>query len=371
MRGLFFALAVIMNVGQPSSSDVPKAILEQQTTAVICLNAKFRVSYMNNAAEILFAVTAHKAVGLPLDCLASFTPGFISRLHDAFDQERYHTEREVSFIRAGVTAPKVDCTISPIQSENNKRCLLLELHDIDQRIKAAKESAMLSQQESSRHLLRGLAHEIKNPLGGLRGAAQLLEGELEDESLHEYTGIIIREADRLHQLIDRMLGPHALPKPQVVNVHEILEYVRTLTQAEAPETVSFKTDYDPSIPEFSADRDHFIQVFLNITGNALQALQGKGSITFCTRVARYVSIGSRLHKLVGIFKVIDNGPGIPEALRDSLFYPMTTGRVDGTGLGLSIAQSLINQQGGIIEYQSTTGNTEFSVTVPLEVGDDS
>ncbi|HBR96281.1 MAG TPA: PAS domain-containing sensor histidine kinase [Gammaproteobacteria bacterium] len=347
-----------------------EAVQEQQMTATICLNADLRITYINGAAEVLFSVGARLAVGLPLSQLASFPPTFLDRMQDVLSHERRTTEREVRVQRPGQNLPTlIDCTISTFLFKGEPPGLLLEIHSIDHQIKIARENALLSQQEISRNLLRGLAHEIKNPLGGIRGAAQLLERELDEESLQEYTSIVIREADRLHNLIDRMLGPHTRPRPTSINIHEALEYVRTLIRAEAPEGVVLKTDYDPSIPDFTADRDHMIQVFLNITGNALQALNGQGRILFKTRVARYVTIGSKLHKLVGIVDIEDDGPGIPEEISASIFYPMITGRADGTGLGLSIAQSLVNQQGGIIECRSQPGQTVFSVLIPLEVKD--
>lgn len=346
------------------------AVQEQQMTATIGVDSQLCVTYLNPAAEILFTVGAKKAIGDLVTNIISFPAEFLERMRDVLTHERRTTEREVTvYCHSQNTSNIIDCTISPFSLSGQSIGLLLEIHSIDQQLRIARENNMLSQQEFSRKLLRGLAHEIKNPLGGIRGAAQLLERELEDESLQEYTDIVIREADRLHGLIDRMLGPHKRPNPVQVNIHEVLEYVRKLVQAEAPSEITLVTDYDPSIPPFYSDRDHLVQVFLNITGNALQALGGSGSISFRTRVGRYITIGSKLHKLVGIIDIVDNGPGIPDSLTDSLFYPMTTGRADGTGLGLSIAQSLINQQGGIIECQSRVGKTVFTITVPLEEKD--
>lgn len=344
------------------------AVQEQQLTALISLDHKLRVTYMNPAAEVLFSVGARKATGIPILSIISLPPELVNRMTDVLSLERPYSEREVNIKRPGNSDPiVVDCNISHYQPLNGSAGLLLEIHSIDQQIRIARENAMLSQQEISRTLLRGLAHEIKNPLGGIRGAAQLLDRELDSEDLSEYTEIIIREADRLHELIDRMLGPHTRPIMEQVNIHEVLEYVHKLIKAEAPDTVTLHTDYDPSIPSFCADRDHLVQVFLNVTGNALQAVNGSGNITFKTRVARYVTIGSKLHKLVGLFDIIDDGPGVPDELQESIFYPMITGRPEGTGLGLSIAQSLINQQNGIIECRSTSQHTVFTIIIPLEV----
>jgi two-component system nitrogen regulation sensor histidine kinase GlnL len=212
--------------------------------------------------------------------------------------------------------------------------------------------------------VRRLAHEIRNPLGGLRGAAQLLSREVVEETLKEYTTIIIREADRLQNLMDRMLGPRTLPKMQLVNVHEITERVRALLEAEAPPGVSIVRDYDPSIPEVYVDRDLLIQATLNVARNAVQAVGSHGTATLRTRIHRRLTIGHQRHPRVIRIDVIDDGPGVPEALRETLFCPMVTGREGGTGLGLSIAQSLVNQHGGLIEYSSANGLTVFSILLP-------
>jgi two-component system nitrogen regulation sensor histidine kinase GlnL len=211
-----------------------------------------------------------------------------------------------------------------------------------------------------------LAHEVKNPLGGLRGAAQLLERELPDEGLKEYTNIIIGEADRLRNLVNRMLGPNTLPQRSRLNIHEVIEHVRQLMQVEVPDTVRFNTDYDPSIPEVSADRDQLIQALLNIVRNAVQALENKGSITLRTRTLRQFTIGHTRHKLVCQVDIIDDGPGIPEHTLETIFFPMVTTRAEGTGLGLSIAQSLIQQHDGIILCESQPGKTIFSVLLPIQ-----
>ena len=357
-----------MNESHTSCVCTARAVQEQQETATISLDQTLCVTYMNPAAEVLFSVSAKQCIGIPVKRIIKLPPELLVRINDALSHERRTTEREVSvYFPASDSTTIIDCTISPFTLDDMPTGLLLEIHNVDQQLRIARENTLLSQQEISRNLLRGLAHEIKNPLGGLRGAAQLLERELEDKSQTEYTEIIIREADRLHALIDRMLGPHKRPNPERINIHEVLEYVRKLVTAEAPAGVNMHTDYDPSIPNFLTDRDHLVQVFLNITGNALQALGDTGNITFRTRVSRYITIGSKLHKLVGIIEFVDDGPGIPETLADSLFYPMVTGRAEGTGLGLSIAQSLVNQQGGIIECKSEPGNTVFTVLLPLEV----
>ncbi len=215
-------------------------------------------------------------------------------------------------------------------------------------------------------MIRGLAHEIKNPLGGLRGAAQLLERELPDPQLTEYTKIIIDEADRLQNLLNRMLGPNTLPNLRETNIHHVLERVRSLVLAEAPPGIEITRDYDPSIPNLNADSDQLIQAALNLVRNAVQALGQHGSIILRTRAQRQITIGHERHRLVLTLEVIDNGPGIPQEIQERIFYPMVTGHANGTGLGFSIAQSLINRHGGLIECTSEPGNTIFRILLPLE-----
>jgi two-component system nitrogen regulation sensor histidine kinase GlnL len=215
-----------------------------------------------------------------------------------------------------------------------------------------------------------LAHEIKNPLGGLRGAAQLLDLELHDPELKEYTQIIIAESDRLQGLMDKMLGPNKLPNKKALNIHEVLERVRQLVQAESSGSLTIRNDYDPSIPDIHADKDQLIQAFLNIAKNAVQAMEGKGNIIFKTRIHRQMSIGRKRYKLAVKCDIIDNGPGIDADMMSQIFYPMITGRAEGTGLGLSIAQALINQHNGLIECNSEPGNTVFSIFLPMEAGND-
>jgi two-component system nitrogen regulation sensor histidine kinase GlnL len=214
--------------------------------------------------------------------------------------------------------------------------------------------------------MRGLAHEIKNPLGGLRGAAQLLEKQLDSEELKEYTNVIISEADRLQTLLNRILGPNRMPEKVLVNIHEVLERVRSLVSVEVGDGIKLVRDYDPSIPEVMADPDQLVQALLNIIRNACQALNGEGEVKLRTRVERKFNIGQNSHNLVARINIEDSGPGIPKEMIDKIFFPMVTGRAEGTGLGLSISQSLIEQHGGLIECQSEPGHTVFSIFLPIE-----
>ena len=264
----------------------------------------------------------------------------------------------------------VNFSATPLTSSEQVSEILVELQQVDNHLRISKEEQLLTQQNTARLLVRGLAHEIKNPLGGLRGAAQLLDLELHDPELKEYTQIIIAESDRLQGLMDKMLGPNKLPNKKALNIHEVLERVRHLVQAESSGSLTIKNDYDPSIPDIKADKDQLIQAILNIARNAVQAMNGKGNIIFKTRIHRHMSLGRKRYKLAVKCDIIDNGPGIDADMMNQIFYPMITGRAEGTGLGLSIAQALINQHNGLIECNSEPGNTVFSIYLPMETGNE-
>jgi two-component system nitrogen regulation sensor histidine kinase GlnL len=242
--------------------------------------------------------------------------------------------------------------------------LLLEFRPIDAQLRVAREEQLLQQQQANRELIRNLAHEIKNPLGGIRGSAQLLEGELADPQLREYTEVIIAEADRLQDLMNRMLSAHCAIRPLQLNIHDVLERVRKLVLAEFPD-VTIRRDYDTSLPDLTADREQLIQAILNIARNAAQAMHGRGEIRFKTRIARQVTLAKRRYKLALELQVIDNGPGIPEEIRDKIFYPLVSGREGGSGLGLSLAQSFVEQHQGMIEVDSRPGQTRFIIQLPI------
>ncbi len=243
--------------------------------------------------------------------------------------------------------------------------MLVELSDATQWRQIDREHALISQRDASRRMIRQLAHEIRNPLGGLRGAAQLLERELPTPELREFTRIIIGEADRLTALTDSLLGPVRRPQRQTVNVHEVLERVVALIASERRDAVQVFRDYDPSLPPLSADPDQLIQALLNIARNALQSVGADGHVLFRTRALTNYPIGAVRHKLVVSIEIEDSGPGVPTDLAESIFYPLVTGRTDGTGLGLPISQDLVSRHGGLIEYQSRPGKTVFMVRLPL------
>lgn len=345
-------------------------VLELMTTSVLVLDRRLHVHYMNPAAEMLFALSFRLARGQAYEALAGGADAMVDGMRRCLTTGHPYTERELHLMLPGERPITVDCTVSPMsEDESTPLELLVELRQVDRLLKISREEQLVAQHHTSRMLVRNLAHEIKNPLGGIRGAAQLLEGEFEDEALKEYTRIIIGEADRLRNLVDRMLGPNQLPNYRLVNVHEMLERVRALVQAESGGALVIERDYDPSIPPIVADADQLIQAILNIVRNAAQALEHQGSILLRTRVQRQFTIGQRRHKLVVRLDIVDNGPGIPDSLREEIFYPMISGRADGTGLGLSIAHTLISQHGGLVECASRPGETVFTLYLPLENND--
>lgn len=343
-----------------------KTILDGLTTAVFRFDTELRLLFLNPAGEMLLEHGAMNLLGQPAEFLFPGDPGFVEAMREVMGSAQPQTEREKVLELPGQREVTVDCTLSPWFAGETVDGLLLELIGVDRQLRITREKRLLSQQASARRLLRGLAHEIKNPLSGLRGAAQLLERELNSDALREYTGIIISEADRLRVLVDRMLGPNSRPCLERVNVHEILERVRHLVAVELPEGVRLSTDYDPSIPDLNIDRDMIIQAVLNIVQNAVHALDGHGAVLMRTRIARNYTIGGIRHRLIAVIEVHDNGPGVPESLGDRLFLPMVSGQAGGTGLGLAISQSLVTQHGGLIECQSRRGHTVFTLLLPLE-----
>lgn len=347
-------------------SDYPRRILDALTVAVIVLNRKLRPVYMNPAAEMLFAVSFRQARSMPFKDLAIGAEVVVTGMRRCLKTGNPYTERELHLLLPGDNAITVDCTVSALSERDTYAELLVELRQVDQQLRISREEHLIAQHNTARALIRNLAHEIKNPLGGLRGAAQLLEREFRDDSLREYTRIIMGEADRLRNLVDRMLGPTHLPVRSSTNIHEVLERVRSLLLAESGSGVRIERDYDPSIPPLIADADQLIQAVLNIVRNALQALQYRGVITLRTRIKRQYTIGNKRHKLLLCLQITDNGPGISQEILEEIFYPMITGRAEGTGLGLSIAQILIHQHGGIIESKSRPGETVFTILLPLE-----
>ena len=348
-----------------SQVDLQQRILESLNSAVLLFDESMRLKYVNPAAETLFSVSARHLLNQPYQALIQESADLQFQLEEAFQSGRPFTRHEVSLDLGNDNHVMVDFTAVPLIEPGCATEILVELHSVDRLLRISREENQLAQQEATQKILRGLAHEIKNPLGGLRGAAQLLERQLDSEDLKEYTQVIIDEADRLQKLVNRILGPNNLPNKRSINIHHVLEHIRSLLLAEGKSNVSIVRDYDPSIPELQADPDQLIQAFLNITRNAYQALDEEGTITLRTRIERKYTLGKQRYDLVARIEIIDNGPGIPEDILDKIFFPMVTGRAEGTGLGLSIAQSLIQQHDGLIEVISVPGGTVFTVLLPI------
>lgn len=341
-------------------------VLDGQTTAVIALDEGLRVSMINSAAEGLFEVSRRMALGVPLaEAVPQFMPHEL-RLKRALETSTGFIERETKMERSGSNPITVDLTVTPFVV-GKRPGLLMEMLPVERHLRISRDEMLQSQFGASRELIRGLAHEIKNPLGGIRGAAQLLEREFPDSQHREYTRVIIREADRLQNLVNRMLGPNRAPIKALLNIHEVLEHVRRLVQAEAPPEVAVLRDYDPSIPELSVDREQVIQAVLNVLRNALQAVGQQGAITLRTRTRRQLTISGVRHKLAVQIDIEDSGPGIRPDMIEKIFYPMVTTRAEGTGLGLPLSQYLVHSHGGVIECRSRPGCTVFSIYLPIEV----
>jgi two-component system nitrogen regulation sensor histidine kinase GlnL len=360
-------MAVEFSLPSALSHFDPTELFDALSTGIIVLDAQLCPIYANVAAQNLLAFSLNQARGRPFGDFLHDANGLITILRRALDTSQGISDRELTVRPIGSPreARVLDVTVTPLEGQVTGTHLLLELTDDTARSRISRENDLLARLDSSRMMIRQLAHEIKNPLGGIRGAAQLLGRELVDAGLTEYTGVIINEADRLAALVDSMSAPARPPAKTELNVHELVEHVYHLLRAEAKGAVVVDRDYDPSLPVAMIDRNQIIQALLNVARNALQALNERGRIILRTRALSNVSIGSARHKLVASLQVEDNGPGVPDDLRTSIFYPLVTGRPTGTGLGLAVAQELVTRHGGLIEFESEPGRTIFTLLLPL------
>jgi two-component system nitrogen regulation sensor histidine kinase GlnL len=338
------------------------SVLELLSTAVLMLDENLHVTYANPAAETLFAHGAKHLIGAEVTRAIAGNDAFVDRLVEALDSGAGFNENDLEVDVVGDRV-HMHCVISPIEVSGSR--LMLELREVDQQMKIAREAKILEQQQANRELIRNLAHEIKNPLGGIRGAAQLLERELGDPELREFTQVIVKETDRLQSLMNRLLTPNRLPKVEAINIHEVTERVRTLLLAEFPGELSIRRDYDASLPDLEGDKEQLIQAVLNVARNAAQATGGRGEIGLVTRIARQVTIARNRYRHAIAVMVEDDGPGVPPELAERIFYPLVSGREGGTGLGLSLAQSFVSQHHGLIEFESEPGCTRFTVLLPV------
>jgi len=336
-------------------------ILHQLTTAVVVLDADLNVIDLNVAAENLLGVSRRQAADRPLREFITPPGEVVALCQRAAETGLTYGVREVA-ARVGDRETLIDCRAAPLEGPDGG--LLLELFDAERDRQIRREAELVAQRRVSRRIIRQLAHEVKNPLGGLRGAAQLLARQLPSADLKAYTNVIIEEADRLASLVDGILEAGGQPKNERFNLHEVTEYVAKLIDAEKPEGVELKRDYDPSLPLTTADRDQLIQAFLNLAKNGLQAIGTKGALTFRTRALSNYTLGGQQRRLVLSAEVEDTGPGIADELRETIFYPLVTGRSTGTGLGLTIAQDLVSRNGGLIEFRSRPGATVFQMMLP-------
>jgi len=356
---------------RPAASAVTFSGLDLLTASVVVLDDALRVVYLNPAAETVLALSLRNVKGHRFQEL--FVDGRLlgEKLAQALADTRGFVDPDLTLTRPGYEPLHLNCVVTPLEAGD--AALLLEFRHIEQQLRIERETQRLTQHEANRELIRNLAHEIKNPLGGIRGSAQLLERELDRPDLREYTQVIIKEADRLQVLMDRLLTPHRRPQVGTLNIHEVCERVRALILAEFPEGIQIVRDYDSSLPDVHGDREQLIQAVLNIVRNAAQALTGTGSvppagqgvIELRTRVARGVTLAKTRQKLALELQVVDNGPGVPEEIRDRIFFPLVSGREGGSGLGLTLAQTFVQHHHGLIEVESEPGRTCFRVMLPL------
>ena len=336
-------------------------ILNSLINSILLIDNDLVIHYANPAAQQLLAQSSRKLFGTPLPELVTYLSLDIETMLGNLDAGQGFTDNEVTLVVDG-RAHIMSLTAQRLPDD----LVLLEMSPMDHLRRLSQEQLQQAQQVAARELVRGLAHEIKNPLGGLRGAAQLLAKALPSPEVTEYTNVIIEQADRLRNLVDRLLGPQLPGQHVIQSIHRVAERVVKLVSMELPDNVSLRRDYDPSLPELPHDPEQIEQVLLNIVSNALQALGSRGgNIILRTRTDFQLTLHGRRYRLVARIDIEDDGPGIPAQLHDTLFYPMVSGREGGTGLGLSIARNLIDQHRGKIEFNSWPGHTKFSIYLPI------
>lgn len=337
-------------------------------TLVAVLNPDAAVLFSNSALEDVLG-SSRKTIDGSYFPEVFTEPSQLQSALDGLRENEFSTLRYDAWLkRPGQDSMPVHVIVNRTESAD---AVIVEMVPLEQQTRQDREERLAEQAQTNKELIRNLAHEIKNPLGGIRGAAQLLEMEMDSPEMTEYTQVIIREADRLQSLVDRLLAPHRRPHMVGdVNIHEVCERVRSLIMAEFPKGLKVVRDYDISIPEFRGDREQLIQTVLNIAHNACQALAERianadAELTFRSRVTRQVTFGKQRYRLALELHVIDNGPGVPDSIRDRIFYPLVSGREGGSGLGLTLAQTFIQQHHGLIEVDSVPGRTDFKILIPL------
>lgn len=360
------ALKQCNNEVMVDTNQIADRIVENLATAVLLFDKDLRLLSINNAGEGLLSASQKRVFGMTPKQIWPNSTFLYEAIQRTLYSESSCIERGMDLNLNGEQQITVDCMITPVIVDDVVAEVLVELIDTHAFARVIQEVNQQTVQEAAKESVQGMAHEIKNPLGGIRGAAQLLERELDDKGLTEYTGIIINECDRLRNFIDRMMTTSTQAVKSDMNIHEVLEYVVSVVRAENPYQLNIKKDYDPSIPYIKADREQIIQAILNLLRNAIQEVGEQGEIRLVTRIQRQVTIGNCLNRHIIVLDIIDNGSGIPPQIESGAFFPMVTGRAEGTGLGLSIAQQLIQSHGGLINYERKDGYTYFSILLPVE-----
>ena len=353
----------------------PHSVWDEFPNAILVVDYNYQmVVYANPVAEVSLDLSSKLLEGMKLHDLFGHNPELFQML-EAIKAQEVQSQRQDLILNSGPARADHD----PINAHvvvgalNHPDLLLIEWFPLEQQLRSERDDRLVQQVEANKTLMRNLAHEIKNPLGGIRGAAQLLEYELPDKTLHEYTQVIIKESDRLQSLVDRLLAPHRKPHiDNLLNIHEVLERVRSLVLAEFPNGLKIKRNYDISLPDLLGDKEALIQAVLNVVHNAAQALrsrieQGDAEIELSTRVVRNVTINKQRYKLALDLHVIDNGPGIPEEIKDKIFFPLVSGTEGGSGLGLTLAQTYVQQNYGFIGCTSKPGTTDFQMQLPFRL----
>jgi len=342
----------------------PELLINQLLVAVLVLNHDLTIQWCNSAAEELLCLSRKRLTGNRLNHILKDADFSAKAIAYSLNSGNPYHQRDALVTLFNEEKFLADISVSNLQIGDEQK-LLVEIRQTDREHYIGLESSEYSQHIAASALVRGLGHEIKNPLGGLRGAAQLLSMELTEPVLKEYTSVIIKEADRLSTLVDRMMAPHKQGIKHEVNIHQLTEAVLNLLELEAGDKLIIERDYDPSLPDIFACGDQIQQALLNLMQNSVQAMDGEGRLTIKTRINRQILLGDQLYRLVLRIDISDDGPGIPEELKDKLFMPLVSGQTGGTGLGLGIAQSLIQQHNGIIELQDDSERTTFTVYLPV------
>ena len=345
------------------SETASESVLSNLSTAILVLSNGHNILFANQAAENLLKESATQMAGQRLTELIINGEELTTIVSQAAMTNKTFTRRRMQVLLQGKDNFTADITVTPVL---DKKQTVVELIPMDRYLRIDRDAAIQEHYDVTRLMVRELAHEIKNPLGGIKGSAELLARELPDQSLEEYTDIIVQETNRLTSLLDRMLGPNTLAQKTPVSIHQVLERTANLIELESKNLVVIR-DYDPSIPELLIDPELMLQAMLNVARNAMQILEKtpNPTVTFTTRVERQFTINGQRHKVVVRVDIKDNGPGVPQEIQEQLFYPMISRRPGGTGLGLTFAQSIIAQHNGMIELESEPGNTTFSIIIPL------